>query len=143
VCSSALIVQSLSFEEAARRRVPQTRWGGSLIVVVMTHAAAVIDVRGQLIERLMPSSDGKHGNQFRDLRQVVKGSSTGSGRVWHAGTCPVSSGHGRPMGASRRSYTPVCSGGPPNRKHQRHPTSTCTNTSNGFTPPVADAFAAA
>ena len=40
---------------------------------VMSRAAVLTDAQWQLIEPLMPSSDGKQGNQFRDHRQVVEG----------------------------------------------------------------------
>jgi len=39
----------------------------------MSRAAVLTDAQWQLIEPLMPSSDGKQGNQFRDHRQVVEG----------------------------------------------------------------------
>src|SRR6478672_4352422 len=48
-------------------------WGWSADGGVMSRAAVLTDAQWQLIEPMMPSSDGKQGNQFRDHRQVVEG----------------------------------------------------------------------
>jgi transposase len=48
-------------------------WGWFADGGVMSRAAALTDAQWLLIEPLMPSSDGKQGNQFRDHRQVVEG----------------------------------------------------------------------
>jgi transposase len=48
-------------------------WGWFVDGGVMSRVAALTDAQWQLIEPLMPSSDGKQGNQFRDHRQVVEG----------------------------------------------------------------------
>ena len=39
----------------------------------MSRSAVLTDAQWELIERLMPSSDGKRGNRFRDHRTIVEG----------------------------------------------------------------------
>ena len=44
-----------------------------MMVDGMSRSAVLTDAQWELIEPLMPSSDGKRGNRFRDHRQVVEG----------------------------------------------------------------------
>ena len=73
VLAAALVTVASALPASATRACLPELWGWFADGGVMSRAAVLTDAQWQLIEPLMPSSDGKQGNQFRDHRQVVEG----------------------------------------------------------------------
>jgi len=54
----------------------------------MSRFQLLSDAQWELIEDLLPVRTGKKGRPFRDARQMVEGSSTGTGAGSPGGMCP-------------------------------------------------------